>query len=59
MINSIQHKAMADQITTVSKKRITNQMSALSRADMQAVERTIKFNSDSHKRVTLPGAKRV
>ena len=42
MVNSIQHKAMADQLTTVSKKRITNQMGTLSRADMQAVERVIK-----------------
>jgi mRNA interferase MazF len=42
MVNQVQHKAMADQLTTVSKTRITNQMGKLSQADMQAVERAIK-----------------
>lgn len=41
-VNTIQHKAMADQLTTVSKRRILNQMGTLSRADMQAVERAIQ-----------------
>lgn len=42
MVNTVQHKAMADQVTTVSKKRLTNQMGRLSQADVQAVERAIK-----------------
>lgn len=42
MVNGVQHKAMADQITTVSKRRITNQMGTLSQSDMQGVERAIK-----------------
>ncbi len=41
-IMSIQHKAMADQVTTVSKERLPHQMGRLSQADMQAVERAIK-----------------
>jgi mRNA interferase MazF len=41
-VNNIQHKAMADQLTTVSKRRLTNQMGKLSQADIQAVERAIK-----------------
>jgi mRNA interferase MazF len=42
MVNTVQHKAMADQLTTVSKKRLTNQMGRISKADLQAVERAIK-----------------
>jgi mRNA interferase MazF len=42
MVNNTQHKAMADQITAISKKRITNQMGTISQSDMQAVERAIK-----------------
>lgn len=42
MVNTVQHKAMADQLTTISKKRITNQMGAISQSDMQALERAIK-----------------
>lgn len=41
-VNNVQHKALADQITTISKKRITNQMGSLSQSDMQGVERAIK-----------------
>jgi len=41
-LNDRQHKAMADQITTVSKKRLTNKMGKLSKSDLQAVERIIK-----------------
>jgi mRNA interferase MazF len=41
-VNSVQHKAMADQLTTVSKKRITNQMGTISQSDMQGVERAIR-----------------
>jgi mRNA interferase MazF len=41
-VNNVQHKALADQIATISKKRITNQMGRISQADMQAVERAIR-----------------
>lgn len=43
LINGVQQKAMADQLTTVSKQRLTNQLGKLSRADLQAVERVIKI----------------
>ena len=36
------HKAMADQLTTVSKARLQNRVGRLSAADMQAVEQAIK-----------------
>jgi mRNA interferase MazF len=36
------HKAMADQLTTVSKTRLQNRMGRLSKADTQAVEQAIK-----------------
>ncbi len=36
------HKAMADQLTTVSKTRLQNRVGRLSKADMQAVEQAIK-----------------
>lgn len=42
LVNKVQHKAMADQLTTVSKKRITNQMGTISQSDMQGVERAIR-----------------
>ncbi len=37
-----QHKAMADQLTTVSKGRLDNRVGRLSTADMQGVEQAIK-----------------
>jgi len=37
-----QHKAMADQLTTVSKSRLQNRVGRLSKADMQGVEQAIK-----------------
>lgn len=37
-----QHKAMADQLCTVSKKRLRNRIGRLSRADLQGVEQAIK-----------------
>jgi mRNA interferase MazF len=37
-----QHKALADQLTTVSKLRLSNTAGRLSLADMQQVERAIK-----------------
>src|SRR5258707_9004016 len=36
------HKAMADQLTTVSKTRLQNRVGRLSKTDMQAVEQAIK-----------------
>jgi mRNA interferase MazF len=36
------HKAMADQLATVSKKRLANRVGRLSLADLQAVEQAIK-----------------
>jgi mRNA interferase MazF len=39
-------KAMADQLTTVSKKRLINKAGALSAADMQAVDRAISTQLD-------------
>ena len=37
-----QHKAMADQLTTVSKRRLQNRVGRLSKIDMGAVEQAIK-----------------
>src|SRR5262245_40141589 len=36
------HKAMADQLTTVSKARLQNRVGRLSEAEMQAVEQAIR-----------------
>jgi mRNA interferase MazF len=36
------HKAMADQLTTVSKTRLQNRVGKLSETDMEAVEQAIK-----------------
>jgi mRNA interferase MazF len=36
------HKAMADQLTTVSKTRLQNRVGKLSKTDMEAVEQAIK-----------------
>ena len=36
------HKAMANQLTTVSKRRLQNRVGRLSSIDMQAVEQAIK-----------------
>jgi mRNA interferase MazF len=41
-----QHKAMADQIATASKKRLQDQMGRLSDSDMAAVERAIRTQLD-------------
>ncbi len=41
-LNGKQHKAMADQLTTVSKRRFSNIAGRLSDADMAMVERAIK-----------------
>ena len=41
-----EHKAMADQLTTVSKRRLQNRIGRLSKTDMQAVEQAIKIQLD-------------
>ena len=41
-VNGKQHKAMADQLTTVSKLRFSNLIGRLSRSDIEKVERAIK-----------------
>jgi len=41
-LNGAQNKAMADQLTTVSKLRLKNIAGQLSQADMAQVERAIK-----------------
>ena len=43
MVAGQQSKAMADQLTTVSKQRLLNQMGHVSREDMQSVERIIQI----------------
>lgn len=42
-VKGVQHKAMADQLMTVSKQRLSNQMGKLTKADLQAVERVIRI----------------
>ncbi len=36
-------KAMADQLTTVAKERLTNRISVLTRADLKALEHVVKI----------------
>ena len=36
-------KAMADQLTTVSKERLTSQLGVLTRSDLKAVEHVVKI----------------
>ena len=42
-LNGKQSKAMADQLTTVSKQRLSNQAGRLSYSDMEKVERVVKI----------------
>ena len=42
ILNGKQNKAMADQLTTVSKLRLVNQAGRLSTADMRKVEHAVK-----------------
>lgn len=42
-VNGVQHKAMADQITTVSKQRFKNRSGHLSPADFASLERVIRL----------------
>lgn len=43
MLGGRQHKALADQITTVSKERVSKIAGRLSRADLQEIEQAIKL----------------
>ncbi len=43
VVNGVQHKAMANQVTTVSKRRISNRIGYLSKVDLQQVEHIIKI----------------
>ena len=45
-LNGKLQKAMADQLTTVSKQRLSNLAGRLSAADMAQVERVIKLQLD-------------
>lgn len=42
VMNGKQHKAMADQLMTVSKRRLIERIDALSPSDIQAVEHAIQ-----------------
>lgn len=42
MVNDRQSKAMADQLTTVSKQRLINRAGRLTHADMRKVEHVVK-----------------
>ena len=42
-LNGKKNKALADQLTTASKKRLTNQIGKLSRIDLQKVEHVVKL----------------
>jgi len=41
-----QHKVMADQLTTVSKRRLQNRLGRVSKIEMGAVEQAIKVQLD-------------
>lgn len=43
MFNDSQSKAMADQLTTVSKQRLINRAGRLTQADMRKVEHVVKI----------------
>ena len=45
-VNDRQNKAVADQLTTVSKQRLTDLEGHLSEADMQQVEHAIRIQLD-------------
>lgn len=44
-INGEQRKAMADQLTTASKQRLSNKVGALSRSDLTLVENAVLLQS--------------
>ncbi len=41
-LNNQRNKAMADQLTTVSKQRLLNQVGRLSREDMRQIDRAVR-----------------
>lgn len=43
MLDGVQHKAMADQLTTASKLRFDNRIGRISKSDMKSVEQAIKI----------------
>ena len=45
-IDGRESKAMADQIATVSKQRLSSKIGDVSREDMQAIERAIRLQLD-------------
>jgi mRNA interferase MazF len=45
-LNGKQNKAMADQLTTASRKRFLNRLGELSKLDMQTVEHAIRVQLD-------------
>ena len=45
-LNGKQNKAMADQLTTVSKRRLFNRIGSISREDMQKVGNALKIQLD-------------
>jgi mRNA interferase MazF len=45
-LNGKPRKAMADQIATVSKQRLSSKVGYLSRQDMQAIEKAIRVQLD-------------
>ena len=46
ILNNQQRKAMADQIATVSKERLTDKIGKISREDLQKIEKAIKVQLD-------------
>jgi mRNA interferase MazF len=42
IVRGKRHKAMADQLTTVSKARLQNRVGRLSRADLKGVEQAVR-----------------
>jgi mRNA interferase MazF len=45
-LNGRAHKAMADQLTTVSKLRLSNRSGRLSASDIEQIERVVKLQLD-------------
>lgn len=43
LLNGERRKAMADQVTTASKQRLSARIGTLSRADMEALERAVRI----------------
>lgn len=42
MVKGRKHKAMADQLATVSKSRLSNRVATLSKSDVEGVEQAIR-----------------